>query len=114
MKQGDRMSIADNTSVGTDDDIYKKDNLAKAEALLERFIRENEANDWPNIDRSPEGYLKRLTHHRWGLGNDALEGYPEPEHGSLFSRQSDHWIKGNITAEQSVIISKTACGLIDG
>lgn len=108
------MSITNNSHVGTDDDIYEEDNLAKAEALLEKFIRENEANGWPGIDRTPEGYAKRLTYHRWGLGNDALEGYPEPETNSLFARQSDHWIKGNITAEQSVIISKTACGLLDG
>lgn len=104
----------ENTRVATGDEIYKKENLAKAEALLKQFICENAANGWPGIDRTPEGYSKRLYHHRWGLGNDALEGYAPPEVGSLFSRQSDHWINGDITAEQSVTITKTACGLTHG
>ena len=110
MTQEHKMST-ENIQVAPGDEIYKKEDLAKAEALLEQFIRENEANGWPGIDRTPEGYSKRLYHHRWGLGNEALEGYPPPEPGSLSARQADHWVNGNITAEQSVIITRTACGL---
>lgn len=88
-------------------------NLAKAEALLEKFLRENEENGWPGIDRTPEGYSKRLYEHRWDLGNEALEGYPPPEPGSLYARQCEHWVNGDITAEQNVIIMKAYCGLMD-
>lgn len=89
-------------------------NLAKAEALLEKFLRENEENGWPGIDRTPEGYSKRLYEHHWDLGNEALEGYPPPEPGSLFARQCEHWVNGDITAEQNVIITKVSYGMIDG
>lgn len=91
----------------------KLKNLAKAEALLERILRENEANGWAGIDRSPEAYSKRLYAHHWDLGNEALEGFEPPEPGSLFARQCEHWVNGNLTAEQNVRIARVSCGLSD-
>ena len=86
-------------------------NLARAEEKLRQLMRDNAANNWPGLDRSPAARLERL--HRWhrDLESDGLEGYGPPRPDSLFARLMQHYIAGDITIGQAATVNFLARGI---